>query len=294
MRGMRVHMDTCRGETRPGITSGDDLPPAFGERREEERDNPAELPDQPPGGIEQNSLELPEQPPRATKQASSSHGEAAAKEEEAVPYEEHLSNTIEDTLKAMFQFVARWSFAYFLAEDQVQRIFTKNDLTNLGEAETQFRLGIERFGLVELFLRKPSLLFLFRKTALLPMTYPKLVKLTDPIFSDETTNQRQREEQTYRLFLNYLKEASAGRRLNGNISLHSILKFVTGCENKPVLDFQMKLTICFDMNMPSCLPLSNTCISRLTLPIGENVSVTKEEVFSFFDYAFANEYFGLI
>ena len=49
--------------------------------REEERDNPAELPDQPPGGIEQNSLELPEQPPRATKQASSSHGEAAAKEE---------------------------------------------------------------------------------------------------------------------------------------------------------------------------------------------------------------------
>lgn len=37
----------------------------------------------------------------------------------------------------------------FLAEDQLQRIFTKNDLTNLGEAETQFRLGLERFGVVE-------------------------------------------------------------------------------------------------------------------------------------------------
>ena len=37
--------------------------------------------------------------------------------------------------------------------------------------------------------------------------------------------------------------------------------------------------------------MSNTCISRLTLPISENVSVTKEEVFSFFD-AFANDYFG--
>ena len=31
--------------------------------REEERVNPAELPNQPPGGTEQNSLELPEQPP---------------------------------------------------------------------------------------------------------------------------------------------------------------------------------------------------------------------------------------
>ncbi|CAH3129340.1 unnamed protein product, partial [Pocillopora meandrina] len=136
--------------------------------------------------------------------------------------------------------------------------------------------------------------FLFRKTAVLPMTYPKLVKLLDPIFSDEATNQRHREERTYRLFLNYLKEVSAGRGVDGNISLCSILKFVTGCENEPVLGFQMKPTICFDTNMPSCLPMGNTCINRLTLPIGENVSMTKEEVFSFFDYAFENDYFGLL
>lgn len=110
----------------------------------------------------------------------------------------------------------------FLAEDQLQRIFTKNDLTNLGEAETQFRLGLERFGLVELLNRKPSLLFLFRKTAVLPMTYPKLVKLLDLIFSDEATNRRQREEQTYGLFLNYLKEVSGNCR-----SLFSGLRNIT-------------------------------------------------------------------
>ena len=80
------------------------------------------------------------------------------------------------------------------------------------------------------------------------------------------------------------------KRLDGNISLHCILKFITGYENEPVLGFQMKPTICFDTNMPSCLPMGNTCISRLTSPIGENVSMTKEEVFSFFDYA--NDYFG--
>lgn len=42
---------------------------------------PAELPDQPPGGTEQNSLELPEQPPLGTEQASISLGEAAANKE---------------------------------------------------------------------------------------------------------------------------------------------------------------------------------------------------------------------
>nr|XP_058969518.1 uncharacterized protein LOC131795926 [Pocillopora verrucosa] len=209
-----------------------------------------------------------------------------------------MSFSLEHTRISIYLFIAGFSLLQggplptFLAEDQLQRIFKKDDLTNLGEAETQFRVGLERFGLVELLHGKPSLSFLFRKTAVLPMTYPKLVKLLDPIFSDEATNQRQREERTYRLFLNYLKEVSAGRRVDGNISLHSILKFVTGCENEPVLGFQMKPTICFDTNMPSCLPMGNTCISRLTLPIGENVSMTKEEVFSFFDYAFANDYFG--
>ena len=49
--------------------------------REEERVNPAELPNQLPGGTEQNSLELPEQPPRGAEQASISHGEAVANEE---------------------------------------------------------------------------------------------------------------------------------------------------------------------------------------------------------------------
>ncbi|XP_027042806.1 uncharacterized protein LOC113670812, partial [Pocillopora damicornis] len=80
LRGMRAHMETCRGETRPTETNQ-----YF---REEERVNPAELPNQPLSGTEQNSLELPEQPPRGTDQASISHDEAAANEEEPVPYEE--------------------------------------------------------------------------------------------------------------------------------------------------------------------------------------------------------------
>lgn len=246
-----------------------------GERKNEL--TPAELPDQPPGGTEQNSLELPEQPPLGTEQASISLGEAAANKEEPVPHEEHMRNASEETLKAMATrdepvtvlgefrrrlqrgrmldlqsdselcegkttdiFVSRYRlfddamekilrddppaidfsvpleviftgegsqdyggprrefldmvmreirdklfkeegegyvifekkealdrkqyygaglfFGFsllqggplltFLAEDQLERIFTKDDLTNLGEAETQFRVGLERFRLV--------------------------------------------------------------------------------------------------------------------------------------------------
>lgn len=62
------------------LKQDDDVPPALGERREDERlVNPAELPDQPRGDTELNSLELPDQPPRGTEQASTSLGKQPPK-----------------------------------------------------------------------------------------------------------------------------------------------------------------------------------------------------------------------
>ena len=92
----------------------------------------------------------------------------------------------------------------------------------------------------------------------------------------------------------FLLSFSAGRRQDGNISLERVLKFVTGSENEPVLGFQMRPTIVFKAAVRSCVPMSNTCINRLTLPVGEIVPDVKEEVFSFFDYAFINDYFGCL
>lgn len=71
----------------------------------------------------------------------------------------------------------------------------------------------------------------------------------------------------------------AARRANGKISLEDVLKFVTGCNYEPVLGFQVKPSICFDTKMPSCIPISHTYINRLTLPIGEKVPESKEELF---------------
>ena len=73
----------------------------------------------------------------------------------AKPTETPVSFSLEHTRISIYLFIAGFSLLQggplptFLAEDQLQRIFKKDDLTNLGEAETQFRVGLERFGLVE-------------------------------------------------------------------------------------------------------------------------------------------------
>ena len=73
----------------------------------------------------------------------------------AKPTETPMSFSLEHTRISIYLFIAGFSLLQggplptFLAEDQLQRIFKKDDLTNLGEAETQFRVGLERFGLVE-------------------------------------------------------------------------------------------------------------------------------------------------
>ena len=73
----------------------------------------------------------------------------------AKPTETPMSFSLEHTRISIYLFIAGFSLLeggplpIFLAEDQLQRIFKKDDLTNLGEAETQFRVGLERFGLVE-------------------------------------------------------------------------------------------------------------------------------------------------
>jgi hypothetical protein len=61
---------------------------------------------------------------------------------------------------------------------------------------------------LHLLRRKSCLGYMFRKTAVAPMTYLKLVTIFQITFSEEGTNAIIREEKSYRLFLNYLKEVA--------------------------------------------------------------------------------------
>ena len=55
----------------------------------------------------------------------------------------------------MFSFIAGFSLLQggplpnFLAEDQIHRIFAKGDSANLKRDESDFRNGLENFGLIE-------------------------------------------------------------------------------------------------------------------------------------------------
>ncbi|MEW8547182.1 MAG: hypothetical protein AB2693_27030 [Candidatus Thiodiazotropha sp.] len=76
--------------------------------------------------------------------------------------------------------------------------------------------------------------------------------------------------------------------------MSKILKFTTGSEEEPVLGFHMKPSVHF-VHSHSFLPTANTCINRLNLTIPAEDSEMPEDdmLFSLFDYAFSNSYFGL-
>lgn len=84
-----------------------------------------------------------------------------------------------------------------------------------------------------------------------------------------------------------------GRR--GEVTLNSILQFVTGADEEPILGYQMKPTINFVYTGVSFLPTSNTCINKLILSIPEKMEDLPGDdiMHGMFDYAFCNAYFGL-
>lgn len=93
-------------------------------------------------------------------------------------------------------------------------------------------------------------------------------------------------------FLKKLVFISAGRR--PSVTLEKVLKFVTGSEAEPVLGYGINPHIAFDRFAKSCLPTSNTCVNKLTLPVGDMVPQNPAEIYAFFDYAFSNDFFGNI
>ena len=85
---------------------------------------------------------------------------------------------------------------------------------------------------------------------------------------------------------------SGGRR--GHLTLNSILQFITGAEEEPILGFTIKPSLQFVPVQQSFLPTANTCINALTLPrpTALHQLPTAAQLFSLYDLAFSNSYFG--
>ena len=84
---------------------------------------------------------------------------------------------------------------------------------------------------------------------------------------------------------------SGGRRVH--VSLAKILRFCTGSEEEPPLDYNIQPVVEF-VERQSLLPTGNTNINKMQLPIPIYNEPTDDEMFNFFfDFAICNSYFGL-
>ena len=99
---------------------------------------------------------------------------------------------------------------------------------------------------------------------------------------------------TQELWQAALRDPMLAPQMQGVLPVIKTFPFVTGSEIEPVLGYAIDPRIEFDKYAPSALPTSNTCINKLTLPIGDNLPPDRSDIFDFFDYAFTSEYFGNI
>ena len=87
-----------------------------------------------------------------------------------------------------------------------------------------------------------------------------------------------------------------GRR--GAVSLGHILKFVIGTDEEPVLGFALHPSTTFveAESESKMIPTASSCINQLRLPrpsVGLKL-LEESKLFSLYDYAFTNDYFGQV
>ena len=73
-----------------------------------------------------------------------------------------------------------------------------------------------------------------------------------------------------------------------------VLTFVTGSDEEPVLGYEIHPSIYFTVAIEGNF-LPNVCINRLTLKRVDDITQKfSDNLFTIFDYAFANAYYGNI
>lgn len=178
----------------------------------------------------------------------------------------------------------------FLEEEILEEIFSTSSKPN--SAIQHLQNGLKCLGIHQIGCQLPMFLHLLRRNPDHMLTVKQLVHLLKPEFSPEGSNSRSLENKVYAAFVKYMREVASGRR--HGLSLSSILTFVTGTDEEPVLGFHIHPSIQFHEVQDSFLPSANTCIGCLRLPRPAlNVQLPATEVlFSLYDMAFLNTFFG--
>ncbi|KAL5007947.1 hypothetical protein ScPMuIL_013528 [Solemya velum] len=180
----------------------------------------------------------------------------------------------------------------FMEENIVTDLFSHDSL-NASKCIKMLRQGLDDLGIYQIGSQLPSFVFLLRPGSECTLTMKALTHLLKPKFSDEGSNSRRFEGIVYAAFTRYVREAASGRR--GGVSLKQILQFVTGADEEPVLGFALCPSIQFCVVDTSFIPTANTCINCLNLPrpTSETSLPADENLFSLYDYAFQNTFYGM-
>ncbi|KAL3841723.1 hypothetical protein ACJMK2_019829 [Sinanodonta woodiana] len=211
--------------------------------------------------------------------------------------ENYFDNGLRELLASDYETIGKVFALSVLQNGKIPTFMSPNILEDLfNSTETspcivKLRHGLESLGLYQVGRQLPTFQYLFRST-LIPLTYKKLTSLVQPQFSEEGTNNNQFEKTVYAAFLRYLREVASGRRKA--VCLESVLQFITGTDEEPVLGFKIPASIRFT-SAESFLPTANTCINCLTLPRPSQTVKLPDDttLFHLYDYSFANSFYGL-
>ena len=142
------------------------------------------------------------------------------------------------------------------------------------------------------------------------MTVQKLWLILKPTFSEEGSNALALEKETYQMFVRYVREVAASRRVCGLLTLNlgHILQFVTCASEEPVLGFFHTPAIKFifpkemttrnseeaEQKGASFHPRAHTCsnILELSRDTREYPLPSVDTLFKLYDLAFSQSYFG--
>eukprot|EP00794_Sanderia_malayensis_P001054 gene1054-382_t len=204
----------------------------------------------------------------------------------------------------------------FLSEAMLQELVA---ISPSNQCVEEIQNGLETLGMCSALKKFPQLLHLMRTSGNSDnLTVQKLLQLFKPKFSEEGSNAFQKEKAVYHLYVRYLREVAANRRVSGKttITLGHILQFATGASEEPVLGFELGPSLEFvipqeqrvedfqadssDGNktyktIANFLPTSHTCSNILTLPRPTVAHTLPEadDLFNMYDICFGQEYFGI-
>ncbi|XP_021374215.1 uncharacterized protein LOC110463717, partial [Mizuhopecten yessoensis] len=128
-----------------------------------------------------------------------------------------------------------------LSSELVEEVFSEKE--NCKQFILDSRKGLDALGVYTLASKLPTLVHVFTPGASTPLSVKKLTNILSPILSDNGSNKRRLEAAVYAKFVKYIREVASGHR--GDVTLNSILQFVTGADEEPILGYQIKPTIHF-------------------------------------------------